>query len=69
MHALLLSPEELVALTGSRRHAAQRRWLVDHGIPFREAGVRLLVSRVAAERWLSGVDATPTRGVNLAAVR
>lgn len=66
---LTLSPIELRELTGSAKLPAQRRWLVENGLPFREVGVRLLVSRAAAEKWLSGVDAVAHRGVNLAAVR
>jgi Domain of unknown function (DUF4224) len=66
---LTLTTVELRELTGSAKLPAQRRWLVEHGLPFRESGLRLLVSRAAAEKWLSGVDALPGRGVNLAAVR
>lgn len=66
---LTLTPAELRALTGSARLAAQRRWLVEKSLPFREVGQRLLVSRAAVEKWLVGVDTVGHRGVNLAAVR
>lgn len=67
--ALTLTPVELRELTGAARVAAQRRWLVDKALPFREVGRRLLVSRAAVEKWLAGVDAVAHRGVNMAAVR
>jgi transposase InsO family protein len=66
---LLLTPDELSALTGAKQAKRQRVWLSDHGIPYREgAAGRPLVSRAAVERWLSGVDAKPSRGPNLALV-
>lgn len=65
---LTLTREELHALTGYSQAAKQKRWLEEHGVPYRDEG-RLLVSRAIAERWLAGVDAPRYSGVNLAAVR
>jgi hypothetical protein len=62
---------ELVGL-GPRQPATTvelERRLRAQGIPFREVGGRMLVSRTVAERWLSGVDTVTPRGVNLGAVR
>lgn len=66
---LLLTRDELTELTGSPQAKRQRAWLTEHGIPFREGNAgRALVSRAAVERWLSGMDAKPSKGPNLALV-
>lgn len=67
MQPLVLTALELVELTGYRQAAKQRAWLAERRIPFRDDG-RILVSRVAAERWLSGVEVPQTRGPNLSLV-
>lgn len=65
---LTLTPDELRAITGCARARGQRAWLAERGIPHREVGRRILVSRAAVERWLSGVDAVAQRGPDLAMV-
>lgn len=54
--SLLLSVDEIRALTGKTHRAGQRRVLAELGIPFRprEHDGVLLVSRSAAERALGG---------------
>jgi hypothetical protein len=57
---MLLTPDELAALTGRQRPAAQVRWLRAHGWPH-EIGAdgRPKVLRAYAERRLGALDSTP----------
>lgn len=64
---LILTATELDELTGFKQVAKQRAWLEERRIPFRYDG-RLLVSRAAAERWLSGVEVPQPKGPNLSLV-
>jgi hypothetical protein len=57
---LILTQDELVELTAYRQAARQRAWLDERRIPYRDEG-RILVSRAAVERWLSGKDVSKTR--------
>lgn len=66
---LILTRDELAELTGTPQAKRQRTWLSEHGIPYRDGTAgRPLVSRAAVERWLSGMDAKPSKGPNLALV-
>ena len=65
---LTLTPDELQALTGYKPATKQRQWLDERGVPYRFDG-RVLVSRAAVERWLSGVDVIVAPALNWAAVR
>jgi hypothetical protein len=64
-----LSPAEIRDLTGRARVDAQCECLTEFGVPFRLAGRRPLVSRFHVREWLSGRTVTPSRGINLSAVR
>lgn len=66
--SLTLTPDELRELTGYKPAAKQRQWLDERGVPYRFDG-RVLVSRAAVERWLSGVDVIVAPALNWAAVR
>lgn len=68
MSGIVLSPDELLDLTGFRQPAKQRAWLDERRIPYRCEGGRILASRITVERWLCGVDVPKSRGPNLAAV-
>lgn len=65
---LTLTSQELRELTGTRAGDRQRAWLRERGIPFRDEG-RILVSRAAAERWLSGIEVAAPRGPRMELVR
>lgn len=57
---MLLTPDDLVDLTGYRRQSAQLRWLRAHGWPHAVGGDGApKVLRSYAERRLSGLDCTP----------
>ncbi len=64
---LTLTAAELHELTGYRQPAKQRAWLDARGLPYRGEG-RILVSRAAAEQWLSGVEVTRSRAPDMSAV-
>ena len=64
---MILSPEELRELTGYKPASKQRAWLDSRNIPYRDEG-RILVSKAAVERWLSGVEVV-SRGPRLELVR
>lgn len=66
--SLTLSAAELRELTGFKQATRQRQWLDERSIPYRFDG-RVLVSRAAVERWLSGVDVIVAPALNWAAVR
>jgi hypothetical protein len=64
-----MTPDELRDLTGRRGLALQVRFLQAEGIPHKERGSRLLVSRVHVRDWLAGRPLPRASvGVNLAAL-
>jgi hypothetical protein len=65
----LLSRVELRRLTGRARSADQKRVLLEDGIPFRERGRELLVSRYHMRMWLEGRAVPMSRGVDLSKVK
>lgn len=46
-----LTAAELQSLTGQRKPGKQAAALVDLGIPFKAAGLRIFVDRKVAEHW------------------
>ena len=64
-----LSPAELREMTEKARLKAQCARLAELGLPFRLAGRRVLVSRFHVREWLAGRTLTPSRGIDLSAVR
>ena len=64
-----LSPAEIRDMTDRARVDAQSERLTELGVPFRMSGRRVLVSRFHVREWLAGRTVTPSRGINLAAVR
>ena len=66
--SLTLTPAEVRELTGFKQSSRQRQWLDERSVPYRFDG-RILVSRAAVERWLSGVDVIVAPALNWAAVR
>ena len=50
-----LSIQELHQLTGYARSGQQSAWLKFRGIPFKQDGARIIVSRVHVQGWLEGV--------------
>lgn len=64
-----LTAAEIKRLTSEDNADRQALVLATDGIPFRQRGKRLLVSRFHCREWLSGRVVTPSRGVNLAAVK
>ena len=69
---LTLTLDELHELIQYRQAAKQRAWLDERRIAYRVEGThlrqRILVSRAAAERWLSGVEVPTVKGPNLSLV-
>lgn len=49
-----LSSQELHQLTGYARSGQQSAWLKFRGIPFKQDGARIIVSRVHVQSWLEG---------------
>jgi hypothetical protein len=66
---MTLTPTEIRTLTDKARRTDQREWLELNGIPYRQDGERLLVSKTAVDKWLSGVDVPKATGFNLALVK
>lgn len=64
-----LSPGELHDLTGYARHAQQAAWLLERGIPHRQDGKRVILSRVHARDWLEGRTVARSNGLNLASIK
>lgn len=64
-----LSPAELRDLTTKARLADQVRMLQSQGLPFREIGRKLLVSRHHMRAWLCGEPIAQTRAPNMGAIR
>ena len=63
-----LQPEELHDLTGYARAAEQEGWLVEHGVPHRRDGKRMIVSRFHAREWLAGREVVASSGPNWGAL-
>ena len=57
--SLTLTAGELEEITGTKTAAKQRARLIELGIPYREGPVRPLVSRAAAEAWLTHSSTRP----------
>lgn len=64
-----LPPPELHALTAYARATQQAEWLLEHGIPHRMDGKRVIVSRVHVQAWLEGRTVVQSVGINWAAVK
>ncbi|WP_417283387.1 hypothetical protein [Comamonas sp.] len=64
-----LLPFELKRLASAGKLDEQEAFLKQEGIPHRRLGKRIVVSREHARAWLTGVIFTPSRGINLGAVR
>jgi hypothetical protein len=64
-----LSAAEIKKLTSEDKAERQALVLAADGIPFKQRGNRLLVSRFHCREWLAGRVVTPSRGVNLALVK
>jgi Domain of unknown function (DUF4224) len=64
-----LSPSELYSLTGYARSGQQNDWLVQHGIPHKADGKRVIVSREHVRAWLEGRTVASSNGLNLAGIK
>ena len=64
-----LSVDELRDLTQRARREGQAQVLRACGIPFRQAGQRIIVSRHHVREWLSGRSVTPSREPDLSFVK
>lgn len=64
-----LSSQELHQLTGYARTTQQSAWLKFRGIPFKQDGARIIVSRVHVQGWLEGRQTMARNGMNVAAIR
>lgn len=64
-----LSSSEVRDLTNSTPFRKQAAWLVEHGVPHRVDGRRVIVSRVHARNWLEGRQAPASGGINWSAVK
>ncbi len=63
-----LTSPELHQLTGYARASSQCTWLREKGLPFRQDGKRLIVSREHIRAWLEGRPTIVSSGPNWAAV-
>lgn len=64
-----LTPAELHQLTGYARPTSQAVWLVEHRVPHRVDGRRLIASRMHIRAWLEGRGAAISKGPNWSAVK
>ena len=64
-----LSAKELHDVTDYARSAQQVAWLKFRGIPHKQDGTRVIVSRVHVQSWLEGKPITARGGMNVAAIR
>lgn len=64
-----LTSQELHQLTGYARLGAQADWIKAHGIPCKQDGARLIVSREHVRMWLEGKPVLARAGMNVAAIR
>ena len=65
----LLTPAELKQLTGLVWSRHQSQWLVEHGIPHRLDGKRIIVKHKHVDAWLEGRNMVRSTGLNLAAIK
>ena len=63
-----LNGPELHQLTGYARSGQQAGWLKARGIPHRQDGSRVIVSRVHVQAWLEGKHTISSSGPNWAKV-
>lgn len=63
-----LNSTELHNLTGYARGSAQADWLKEHGLPHRQDGKRVIVSREHVRAWLEGRAVVVSTGPNWAAI-
>jgi Domain of unknown function (DUF4224) len=64
-----LTAQELHQLTGYARPGMQAEWLKSKGIPHKQDGSRLIVSRVHVQSWLEGRPTLMRGGMNVGAIR
>jgi len=64
-----LNSPELHQLTGYARPTQQAAWLKFRGIPHKQDGARIIVSRVHVQAWLEGKPSLARHGMNTAAIR
>ncbi|CAM4307825.1 DUF4224 domain-containing protein [Comamonas aquatilis] len=64
-----LRPQEIKRMASACTIDEQEAFLKKEGIPHKRIGKRILVSRAQVREWLTGVIFTPSRGINLGAVR
>ncbi len=67
--ALLLNDAELVALTGYKRAAEQRKVLDEAGIPWKDMRGRTIVLRAHVEAWMLGKPMPRSAGPRMELVR
>lgn len=65
----LLTPAEIAALTDCAWSRLQIKWLIEHGIPHRVDGKRILVSHKHVDQWLEGRNIVRSQGLRLEAIR
>ena len=63
-----LSADEVQRLTGQRSRAKQAAWLKAEGIPGKQDGSRMIVSRVHVRAWLEGRPVVSSTGPNWSAM-
>lgn len=66
---LLLSDAELLALTGYKRAAEQRRQLDESGIPWKDMRGRTIVLKSHVEAWVLGKPMPRSAGPRMELVR
>lgn len=64
-----LSQPELYTLTGYARAGQQSDWLKTKGIPFRQDGRRVIISREHVRNWLEGRTLVTSSGLNLVGIK
>jgi hypothetical protein len=64
-----LSSQELRELTDCAQREAQKAVLAREGVPFKEVGRRIVVSRLHARLWLEGKPVRSGSGLRLDLVR
>jgi hypothetical protein len=64
-----LNSQELHQLTGYARTGQQCEWLKSRGIPHKEDGRRVIVSREHVRSWLEGKPVLTRAGMNISAIR
>jgi len=63
-----LNSQELHQLTGYARCGQQAAWLKEQGIPHRQDGSRIIVSREHVREWLEGKHTISSNGPNWAKI-